>query len=115
VIPGNDDAIRAVNLVTRVVADSLAEGYGMAKEEVVEKATARAPRASGAKPQAAPAAVDDTPSAEEAAAIAATTVFEPDVPATEPEGDEIVAEDAASEQAQSAEPEDTPVPAGEGS
>src|SRR6187431_3491746 len=36
VIPGNDDAIRAVNLVTRVVADALAEGYGMAKEEVAE-------------------------------------------------------------------------------
>jgi small subunit ribosomal protein S2 len=115
VIPGNDDAIRAVNLVTRVVADSLAEGYGMAREEVVEKVTARAPRAAGAKPQAAPAAVDDTPSAEEAAAIAATTVFEPDVPSAEPEGDEIVAEDATAEQAPTAEPEDAPVPAGEGS
>ena len=32
VIPGNDDAIRAVSLVTRVVADALAEGYGMAKD-----------------------------------------------------------------------------------
>jgi small subunit ribosomal protein S2 len=30
VIPGNDDAIRAVTLVTRVLADGLAEGYGMA-------------------------------------------------------------------------------------
>jgi small subunit ribosomal protein S2 len=120
VIPGNDDAIRAVNLVTRVVADALAEGYGMAKEEVAEKVAARAPR-SGAKPQAAPAAVDDTPSAEEAAAIAASTVFEPDVPSSEPEGDEIVAEDAPAgeasdaEQASSAESEGTPVPAGEGS
>jgi small subunit ribosomal protein S2 len=85
VIPGNDDAIRAVSLVTRVIADSLAEGYGMAKEEAVERVTARAPRpaSAGPKPQAAPAAVDETPSAEEAAAIAATTVFEPDLP--EPE------------------------------
>jgi small subunit ribosomal protein S2 len=115
VIPGNDDAIRAVNLVTRVVADSLAEGYGMAREEVIEKVTARAPRATGAKPQAAPAAVDDTPSAEEAAAIAATTVFEPDVPSAEPEGDEIVAEDTPTEPAATAEAEDAPVPAGEGS
>jgi len=130
VIPGNDDAIRAVNLVTRVVADSLAEGYGMAKEEVVEKVTARVPRATGAKPQAAPAAVDDTPSPEEAAAIAASTVFEPDVPSTEPEGDEIVAEVAPSEPAATtdaeaevapsepaatAEAEDAPVAAGEGS
>jgi len=121
IIPGNDDAIRAVSLVTRVVADALAEGYGMAREEVVEKVTARAPRAPGAKPQAAPAAVDDTPSAEEAAAIAATTVFEPDVPSSEPEGDEIVAEDAPAEQAAGTDdgasvgPEEASVPAGEGS
>ncbi|MGZ8578531.1 MAG: 30S ribosomal protein S2 [Actinomycetota bacterium] len=83
VIPGNDDAIRAVSLVTRVIADSLAEGYGMAKEELVEKATARVASPvppSGPRPQAAPAAVDETPSPEEAAEIAATTVFEPDVP-----------------------------------
>jgi small subunit ribosomal protein S2 len=115
VIPGNDDAIRAVNLVTRVVADALAEGYGMAKEEVAEKVAARAPRATGAKPQAAPAAVDDTPSVEEAREIAATTVFEPDVPSSESEGDEIVAEDAPAEEPSSAEPADAPVPAGEGS
>jgi small subunit ribosomal protein S2 len=79
VIPGNDDAIRAVSLVARVIADALAEGYGMAKEEIVQRVTAPAPRV-GARPQAAPAAVDETPSPEEAAAIAATTVFEPDAP-----------------------------------
>jgi small subunit ribosomal protein S2 len=94
VIPGNDDAIRAVSLVTRVIADALAEGYGMAREEVVEARQPRQPRQTGAKPQAAPAAVDDTPTAEEAAAIAASTVFEPDAPAGETQ-DEIVAEDAA--------------------
>jgi small subunit ribosomal protein S2 len=95
VIPGNDDAIRAVNLVTRLIADGLAEGYGMAKEEIVQRVTAPSPRATGAKPQAAPAAVDETPSAEEAAAIAATTVFEPDAPEAEVEPDvepEIAAE-----------------------
>ena len=48
VIPGNDDAIRAVSLVTRVVADALAEGYGMAKDEVVEARALRAPRPAGA-------------------------------------------------------------------
>jgi small subunit ribosomal protein S2 len=93
IIPGNDDAIRAVDLVTRVIADALAEGYGMAKDDAVDRVQARAPRASGgARTQAAPAAVDDTPSAEEAAAIAASTVFEPDAPsdAAEPE---IVAEE----------------------
>ena len=43
VIPGNDDAIRAVSLVARVIADALAEGYGMAKEEIVQRVTAPAP------------------------------------------------------------------------
>ena len=93
VIPGNDDAIRAVTLVTRVIADGLAEGYGMAKDEAVERVTTRtAPppqrRASGPRPTAAPAAVDETPSDEEAAKMAASMVFEPDpepAPASEVE------------------------------
>ena len=81
VIPGNDDAIRAVTLVTRVVADALAEGYGMAKDELVERATGgRVPGPTAPTPTAAPAAVDEVPTAEVAAAIAASTVFEPDVP-----------------------------------
>ncbi|HET6713276.1 MAG TPA: 30S ribosomal protein S2 [Actinomycetota bacterium] len=83
-IPGNDDAIRAVSLVTRVVADALAEGYGMAKDEDVERVTARAavPAPAGPRSTAAPARVEEheTPSAEDAAAIAASTVFEPDSP-----------------------------------
>ena len=93
VIPGNDDAIRAVNLVTRVIADALAEGYGMAGKRSSRRPppVRLAPRRG--RSQAAPAAVDDTPSAEEAAAIAASTVFEPDVPSAEAEGDEIVAEE----------------------
>ena len=92
VIPGNDDAIRAVNLVTRVIADALAEGYGMAKEEVVENLAAHVRRASPAVPsrRRRPAAVDDTPSDEEAAAIATSTVFEPDAPEAEVAEDEIV-------------------------
>jgi len=95
VIPGNDDAIRAVNLVTRVVADALAEGYGMAKDEIVEKATGQdLPAPAGAKPTAAPAAVDETPSPEDAAAIAASTVFEPDAPAPEAAAPEAAAPEA---------------------
>src|SRR5512141_691163 len=106
VIPGNDDAIRAVSLVTRVLADALAEGYGMAKDDVIERSTAQPPPVpSGPRPQAAPAAVDETPSAEEAAAIAATTVFEPDVP--EPE---IVAEPL--EEQETASDESAPAPVG---
>ncbi len=77
VIPGNDDAIRAVTLVARVVADALQEGYGMAKDEAMERVAA----GSGAASQAVPAEVDEVPSAEDAAAIAASTVFEPDAPA----------------------------------
>jgi small subunit ribosomal protein S2 len=92
VIPGNDDAIRAVTLVTRVLADALAEGYGMAKDEPEAPAAEQEeprPRPRGVRTTrttAAPAAVEGTPSAEEAAAIAASTVFEPDpAPGAEPE------------------------------
>ncbi len=82
-IPGNDDAIRAVSLVARVVADALAEGYGMAKDEpAAAEQPARPTPSSGPKSTAAPARVEEseTPSAEDAAAIAASTVFEPDSP-----------------------------------
>jgi small subunit ribosomal protein S2 len=100
VIPGNDDAIRAVSLVARVVADALAEGYGMAKEEVIEKSVARRPTAAPRRSTtAAPAPADeDVPSPEDAAAIAASTVFEPDLPTTEEpveQEPEVVAESEA--------------------
>ena len=39
VIPGNDDAIRSVNLVTRVIADAIVEGRHEARERVVAQAT----------------------------------------------------------------------------
>ena len=111
VIPGNDDAIRAVTLVTRVIADGLAEGYGMSRDEAVEKATAgiaaaQAPprRPAGPKPTAAPAAVDETPSAEEAAKIAASMVFEPD-PTPAPE-DVDVSPEIVPEAALGSEPAD---------
>jgi small subunit ribosomal protein S2 len=87
VIPGNDDAIRAVSLVTRVIADALAEGYGMAKDEVIEKSVSRRPSAAPRRSTtAAPGPADeDVPSPEDARAIAASTVFEPDLPSPEPE------------------------------
>ena len=106
VIPGNDDAIRAVTLVARVLADGLAEGYGMAKDEVVEKATGQAPRprsTPASRATAAPAAVDETPSTEEAAQIAASTVFEPD---PEPEIEPESAADAGTEATDAAPAED---------
>jgi small subunit ribosomal protein S2 len=112
VIPGNDDAIRAVNLVTRVIADALAEGYGMVKDEVAEKAAARrtAPAPRGPKPTAAPAVVDEVPSAEDAAAIAASTVFEPD-PAPVPEGEAAEVEPEVEPEVQPEVEPETGVPA----
>ena len=95
VIPGNDDAIRAVTLVARVIADALREGRGMAKDDLVEQMTAEAVEAD--EPEI------ETP--EVAAEIAATTVFEPDpTPADAPgrvpepaEEPEVVAEGAEPE------------------
>jgi small subunit ribosomal protein S2 len=97
VIPGNDDAIRSVTLVARVIADALREGRGMAKDDLVEQMTAEAAKAD--EPEI------ETP--EVAAEIAATTVFEPDptpadapvavVPETEAAEPEVVAEAVAAD------------------
>ena len=110
-IPGNDDAIRAVSLVARVVADALAEGYGMAKDEPAAAAQpARPGPSAGPKSTAAPARVEEseTPSPEDAAAIAKNTVFEPDAP-------DIPAAAEPAEEAEEAEPtENTSDRAGDG-
>jgi small subunit ribosomal protein S2 len=74
VIPGNDDAIRAVTLVARVIADALGEGRGMAKDDLVEKMAAEAVAAD----------LPEVETPEVAAEIAATTVFEPDAPIPAP-------------------------------
>jgi small subunit ribosomal protein S2 len=74
VIPGNDDAIRAVTLVARVIADALGEGRGMAKDDLVEKMAAEAIAAD----------LPEVETPEVAAEIAATTVFEPDAPIPTP-------------------------------
>jgi small subunit ribosomal protein S2 len=95
VIPGNDDAIRSVTLVARVIADALREGRGMAKDDLVEQMTAEAVKAD--EPEV------ETP--EVAAEIAATTVFEPDpMPADAPVVAEIPEIEAPSEPEVVAEP-----------
>jgi small subunit ribosomal protein S2 len=95
VIPGNDDAIRSVSLVTRIIADALAEGRQEGREAVVTRATGpeiepepdevvpaptapapTAPAAASAPAASAPAA---TPSAETAPAARV-----PEAPQTEP-------------------------------
>jgi small subunit ribosomal protein S2 len=64
VIPGNDDAIRAVSLVTRIIAEALAEGRQIGREAIVTRAigpeiepepepvAAAAPEALAAAPEA---------------------------------------------------------------
>ena len=85
VIPGNDDAIRAVSLITRVIADAAAEGRA-----VIERAT-QAPEVQAAVPAApapvaAPVAEAEVPVAVvEAPAPVAAPVVEEDAPvAVEP-------------------------------
>jgi small subunit ribosomal protein S2 len=79
-IPGNDDAIRSVNLLTRVVADAVAEGLiarnnrGTGATEAPEEPLAEWEREllEGSKAEAAeaPAAEEAAPAAEEAPAAA---------------------------------------------
>jgi small subunit ribosomal protein S2 len=69
VIPGNDDAIRAVNLVTRVIADAIAEGRREGRERLVTRATGQIDAASAEGAQAtreAPAAEPPAPDAADA-------------------------------------------------
>jgi small subunit ribosomal protein S2 len=109
-IPGNDDAIRAVTLVTRVIADALAEGRGMAKDDMVERAS------KPAEPVAAAVAsevTEDVETHEVAAEIAASTVFEPDVPSPVAEIEpEFELEAEAVSPAAGARSDEVPVPGG---
>ena len=76
VIPGNDDAIRAVSLITRVIADAAAEGRA-----VIERAT-QAPEVQAAVP-AAPAPVA-APVAEAEVPVAVEPAEATPEPAAEP-------------------------------
>jgi small subunit ribosomal protein S2 len=88
VVPGNDDAIRACALITRVIADSIAEG----KQKVSVKDFQPAAQENGAAPAAATAT-------EEPAAVAAN---EEPVAAAEPE---LAAPETAEEPVAAAEPD----------
>jgi small subunit ribosomal protein S2 len=81
VIPGNDDAIRSVNLMTSVIADAILEGR--AKIEVAQAG-------------AAAAATDVAPAPAAAAPAAAAPAEEQEAPVTaEPAAAEVAAEAAA--------------------
>ena len=99
VIPGNDDAIRAIQLYTMGAADAILEGRALVQTarmnegdfvEVEEGAQAAAPEAQAAAPEAqaaAPEAQAAAPKAQAAApekAAAASTRTEAPAPATDP-------------------------------
>lgn len=110
-IPGNDDAIRSVTLLTRVIADAVAEGLkaraGVAKGDVKAEPGADQPLADWEKdliegekkaeeaPAAAEAPAAEAPAAE-ASAVEAPAV---EAPATEAAATEAAATEAPAEQA----------------
>jgi len=110
VIPGNDDAIRSVQLVTRLIADALVQGRQVGREALVTRATgpeiepeptpapaapetpaASQPQAPPAPPAASPSEQAPSESAEGASAAGTATQAASDgtsdAPATEPASD----------------------------
>jgi len=67
VIPGNDDAIRACQLLCRVIADAVAEGRGPSEQELAEAAASESEAAVEEGDDAAPA--EDATGAVPAAAV----------------------------------------------
>ena len=89
VIPGNDDAIRAVTLVTRIIADAIGEGRGLAKDTLMDQATGK-PASQVFEPDA-PAPAAAAP-AEDEPEIAAEPEIAPEAPAPETPAAEPAAE-----------------------
>jgi small subunit ribosomal protein S2 len=90
VIPGNDDAIRSVTLVTRVIADALVEGRQEGREAMVTRATGPEiepePEIAAQPAEPAPAAAPAEATVEpEAPAPTATVEPEAPAPTAEPE------------------------------
>jgi small subunit ribosomal protein S2 len=101
VIPGNDDAIRAISLISRLVADAIVEGRG--EEVPVEDRPvppvieeAQEPGATNGTPAEASAAAElpvETPEQPEGPAVTEEAAVEPEAAPTEPEAaPEVVAE-----------------------
>ena len=90
IIPGNDDAIRAVSLVTRVIADALEEGQTAGWREFAER---------GSEPEI----------EREAEAIPASQVFEPTEPARAPIASQVFEPDEPSRASQVFEPDEPSV------
>jgi small subunit ribosomal protein S2 len=77
VIPGNDDAIRSITLVTSVLADAIREGQGLAGRDLAE-------RTGVAEPTAEPPRAEPPPDGDLVAAEAMAGDAEPEI-AAEPE------------------------------
>jgi small subunit ribosomal protein S2 len=75
IIPGNDDAIRSVSLISRVLADALEEGRGEGWEEFAARSAGRSASGNGDAAYTGPMTFEpDEPAP-------AAQVFEPDQPA----------------------------------
>jgi small subunit ribosomal protein S2 len=85
VIPGNDDAIRSVTLVTSVLADAVREGQELAGRDMVERAGGATFEPDEPAPTAAPVDLPQEPEIQ----------AEPAEPAPEPAGSPMRASEAA--------------------
>jgi len=74
VIPGNDDAMRSVNLVTRVIADAISEGRREGREQLITKAV-------GPEIEPEPEPADAVPEPEPTVATAQEPAGPPSAPA----------------------------------
>ncbi len=92
VIPGNDDAIRSVNLITRVIADAAAEGWAATHpEETLEPEVVAAPVAAAPDVPAEPVAdVPAEPVADASSAPVPDVSAEPGADASDSAGVGIV-------------------------
>jgi small subunit ribosomal protein S2 len=106
VIPGNDDAIRSVTLVTRVIADALVEGRQEGREAMVTRATGPeiepeleiAPQPTEPAPAATPAEAAIEPEPPTPAPEPEAPAPEPEAPAPEPEAAAMAAAEGSDQE-----------------
>jgi small subunit ribosomal protein S2 len=109
IIPGNDDAIRSVSLISRVLADALEEGRGEGWEEFAARSAGRSASGNGNGNGAAYTGSQTFEPDVPAEATPASQTFEPDAPAAAPT-DEVAPEPAPAEPPAPA-PAEAPTPA----
>jgi small subunit ribosomal protein S2 len=105
VIPGNDDAIRAIRLFASRVADACLDGRELYEESLREDIEGDEPVVEG---EEAPAAMAEAPAAEEVAPVAVEVAPATEAVATEAVASETVAEEPALAKAEVAEAVEAP-------